>query len=61
MLLLIIFCSAREHLNSVAALLSPHYNTAIKDLFFDQCFEIVCKLGVGSFGEVCLELFIFVY
>ncbi|KAI0211312.1 Membrane-associated tyrosine- and threonine-specific cdc2-inhibitory kinase [Lamellibrachia satsuma] len=34
------------------ALLSPHYNTGIKDLFFDQCFEIVCKLGVGSFGEV---------
>lgn len=41
--------SFKHHNNS---LLSPHYNTAIKDLFFDQCFEIVCKLGVGSFGEV---------
>ncbi|KAK2186669.1 hypothetical protein NP493_192g03061 [Ridgeia piscesae] len=41
--------SFKPHKNCI---LSPHYNTAIKDLFFDQCFEIVCKLGVGSFGEV---------
>lgn len=34
------------------ALLSPHYNESNKELFFDQCFTIVSKLGVGSFGEV---------
>lgn len=32
--------------------LSPHYNASNKELFFDQCFDIECKLGVGSFGEV---------
>nr|XP_006818820.1 PREDICTED: membrane-associated tyrosine- and threonine-specific cdc2-inhibitory kinase-like [Saccoglossus kowalevskii] len=31
---------------------SPHYNEGIQDLYFDQCFEIDCKIGVGSFGEV---------
>ncbi|XP_019616656.1 PREDICTED: membrane-associated tyrosine- and threonine-specific cdc2-inhibitory kinase-like isoform X1 [Branchiostoma belcheri] len=31
---------------------SPHYDAGSKELFFDQCFEIVDKLGEGSFGEV---------
>ncbi|XP_077978622.1 membrane-associated tyrosine- and threonine-specific cdc2-inhibitory kinase-like [Glandiceps talaboti] len=31
---------------------SPHYDEERRDLYFDQCFEIDCKLGVGSFGEV---------
>ncbi|ELU06630.1 hypothetical protein CAPTEDRAFT_74696, partial [Capitella teleta] len=32
--------------------LSPCYNAGKKDLYFEQCFEIECKLGAGSFGEV---------
>lgn len=31
---------------------SKHYNETSNELYFDQCFEVVCKLGVGSFGEV---------
>ncbi|XP_070566515.1 membrane-associated tyrosine- and threonine-specific cdc2-inhibitory kinase-like [Ptychodera flava] len=31
---------------------SPHYDEGRKDLYFDQCFAIESKLGVGSFGEV---------
>lgn len=34
------------------SILSPHYNASNKELFFDQCFDIECKIGVGSFGEV---------
>ncbi|XP_022102187.1 membrane-associated tyrosine- and threonine-specific cdc2-inhibitory kinase-like [Acanthaster planci] len=31
---------------------SPHYNEKSTESFFRQCFEIVQKLGEGSFGEV---------
>ncbi|KAL9978966.1 hypothetical protein ACROYT_G016552 [Oculina patagonica] len=31
---------------------SPHYNEKSRDLYFDQCFEVVSRLGAGSFGEV---------
>lgn len=34
------------------SILSPHYNASNKELFFDQCFDIECKIGIGSFGEV---------
>ncbi|KXJ09045.1 Membrane-associated tyrosine- and threonine-specific cdc2-inhibitory kinase [Exaiptasia diaphana] len=33
-------------------LTSPHYNSKSKELYFKQCFEVICKLGTGSFGEV---------
>ncbi|XP_064634588.1 membrane-associated tyrosine- and threonine-specific cdc2-inhibitory kinase-like [Lineus longissimus] len=41
-----------KHENNNTHLLSPHYDEMSKDLYFDQCFQIECKLGVGSFGEV---------
>ncbi|XP_014666779.1 PREDICTED: membrane-associated tyrosine- and threonine-specific cdc2-inhibitory kinase-like [Priapulus caudatus] len=31
---------------------SPHYKEANKQLYFEQCFEVECKLGEGSFGQV---------
>ncbi|PIK53617.1 putative membrane-associated tyrosine- and threonine-specific cdc2-inhibitory kinase [Apostichopus japonicus] len=31
---------------------SPHYNVNSRYLFFDQCFDLISKLGEGSFGEV---------
>ncbi|EDO29631.1 predicted protein [Nematostella vectensis] len=31
---------------------SPHYNERLGKLYFDQCFEVISKLGAGSFGEV---------
>lgn len=31
---------------------SPHYNSRSRTSYFEQCFEIVGKLGQGSFGEV---------
>lgn len=31
---------------------SPHYNEKSKDLYFEQCFEVISRLGAGSFGEV---------
>lgn len=40
-------------LESNASLLqSPHYNIKSGQLFFDQCFHLISKLGEGSFGEV---------
>lgn len=38
--------------SSNSSVLSPHYNQASKELYFDQCFHIESKLGAGSFGEV---------
>ncbi|XP_067655184.1 membrane-associated tyrosine- and threonine-specific cdc2-inhibitory kinase-like [Haliotis asinina] len=32
--------------------LSTKYNEHCRDLYFNQCFEIISKLGAGSFGEV---------
>jgi len=34
------------------SLLSKHYDDKRQDLYFNQCFEVVSKLGAGSFGEV---------
>lgn len=31
---------------------SPHYNEKSRDLYFEQCFEVISRLGAGSFGEV---------
>ncbi|CAH3017848.1 unnamed protein product [Porites evermanni] len=31
---------------------SPHYNEKSKDLYFEQCFDVISRLGAGSFGEV---------
>lgn len=31
---------------------SPLYNIHSKHLYFDQCFELISKIGEGSFGEV---------
>ncbi|KAK2147709.1 hypothetical protein LSH36_540g01066 [Paralvinella palmiformis] len=33
-------------------IVSSYYNDNIQELYFDQCFEIECKLGAGSFGDV---------
>ncbi|XP_064602098.1 membrane-associated tyrosine- and threonine-specific cdc2-inhibitory kinase-like [Liolophura sinensis] len=41
--------SFREHLDS--SCLSTHYDENSKDLYFHQCFEIVSKIGAGSFGD----------
>nr|BAB69973.1 Myt1 [Patiria pectinifera] len=35
-----------------SVLQSPHYNEKSTESFFNQCFEVVQKLGEGSFGEV---------
>ena len=35
-----------------SALASSYYNNGIKDLYFDQCFTIVDRIGCGSYGEV---------
>lgn len=32
--------------------LSPVYNSNAKELYFEQCFEVIGKIGAGSFGEV---------
>nr|KAG5709176.1 hypothetical protein BaRGS_028632 [Batillaria attramentaria] len=37
----------REH-----SCLSPFYNASSRELYFDQCFEVIAKIGAGSFGEV---------
>ena len=34
------------------SVLSPGYNEQSKDLYFNQCFQVISKLGAGSFGEV---------
>ncbi|GAB1608594.1 membrane-associated tyrosine- and threonine-specific cdc2-inhibitory kinase isoform X1 [Argonauta hians] len=34
------------------SLLNPNYDEHNKELYFNQCFEVVSKIGVGSFGEV---------
>ncbi|KAK7500375.1 hypothetical protein BaRGS_00008282 [Batillaria attramentaria] len=34
------------------ACLSPFYNASSRELYFDQCFEVIAKIGAGSFGEV---------
>lgn len=34
---------------------TPCYNELKKESYFSQCFEIICKLGAGSFGEVRFE------
>lgn len=34
------------------SLYNKHYNEDTKELYFEKCFEIDSKLGVGSFGEV---------
>eukprot|EP00118_Oscarella_pearsei_P006871 m.32072 g.32072 ORF g.32072 m.32072 type:complete len:286 (+) comp31594_c0_seq1:68-925(+) len=31
---------------------SPHYSCEVKETYFDQCFIVEEKIGVGSFGEV---------
>lgn len=31
---------------------SPHYNAKSRDLYFEQCFVVISRLGAGSFGEV---------
>ncbi|XP_031565715.1 membrane-associated tyrosine- and threonine-specific cdc2-inhibitory kinase-like [Actinia tenebrosa] len=33
-------------------LVSPHYDAKSKELYFKQCFEVISRLGEGSFGEV---------
>ncbi|CAM1294283.1 PKMYT1 (predicted) [Pycnogonum litorale] len=38
--------------DSDCSISSPHYDESRHELYFDQCFEIECKLGTGSFGEV---------
>lgn len=34
------------------SLTSPHYISGSQESYFEQCFEILSKLGEGSFGEV---------
>ncbi|KAL4224976.1 Protein kinase [Mactra antiquata] len=43
--------SFRSSTNS-DSVLSPGYNQHSRDLYFNQCFEVISQLGVGSFGEV---------
>ncbi|UYV77116.1 PKMYT1 [Cordylochernes scorpioides] len=43
---------AVSFVNSQATLQSPHYNENSPEPYFDQVFQIVCKLGAGSFGDV---------
>lgn len=33
-------------------LMNPNYDASNKELYFNQCFEVVSKIGAGSFGEV---------
>lgn len=44
----------RSRTSSVAgdSLLSRFYDKNKNDPYFEQCFETICKLGEGSFGEV---------
>lgn len=37
---------------SVDSLFSSFYDRKKNDSYFEQCFETICKLGEGSFGEV---------
>ncbi|XP_060589095.1 membrane-associated tyrosine- and threonine-specific cdc2-inhibitory kinase-like [Ruditapes philippinarum] len=34
------------------SVLSPGYNQHSRDLYFNQCFQVISQLGAGSFGEV---------
>lgn len=34
------------------SLLSPVYDPSSKELYFEQCFDVIAKIGAGSFGEV---------
>ncbi|XP_053384462.1 membrane-associated tyrosine- and threonine-specific cdc2-inhibitory kinase-like isoform X2 [Mercenaria mercenaria] len=34
------------------SILSPGYNQHSRDLYFNQCFQVISQLGAGSFGEV---------
>lgn len=34
------------------SVLSDRYNQHSRDLYFNQCFQVISQLGVGSFGEV---------
>ncbi|XP_041365931.1 membrane-associated tyrosine- and threonine-specific cdc2-inhibitory kinase-like isoform X2 [Gigantopelta aegis] len=38
--------------SSENSFLSKRYNEQSRDLYFNQCFEVISKLGAGSFGEV---------
>ncbi|CAE1316645.1 PKMYT [Acanthosepion pharaonis] len=33
-------------------LMNPNYDASNKELYFNQCFEVVSKIGAGSFGEI---------
>ncbi|UYV77118.1 PKMYT1 [Cordylochernes scorpioides] len=48
---------AVSFVNSQATLQSPHYNENSPEPYFDQVFQIVCKLGAGSFGDVRMYWF----
>lgn len=38
--------------SSLDSLFSSFYDRKKNDSYFEQCFETICKLGEGSFGEV---------
>ncbi len=39
--------------NSDSALISsPHYNLSKEATYFNQCFDVECNIGSGSFGDV---------
>ena len=51
-LFLIIFFRLSILLSTHAAILSKHYDENCEEPYFQQCFEICCKLGSGFFGDV---------
>lgn len=46
------FSTARSPNSSLDLLSSSFYDRNKNESYFEQCFETVCKLGEGSFGEV---------